>query len=66
MFAAHAGDVTLLINNQTITPSYAGETSAGLYQINLRIPAGLGTGDLSLQAIVGGIETPAGVVISLQ
>lgn len=58
--------VTLLINNQTITPSYAGETSAGLFQINLTVPAGLGTGDIPLQAIVGGIQTPTGVVISLQ
>jgi uncharacterized protein (TIGR03437 family) len=58
--------VTLLINNQPVTPSYAGETSAGLYQINLTVPAGLGSGDVPLQAIVGGIQTPGGVVISLQ
>jgi uncharacterized protein (TIGR03437 family) len=54
------------VNGQTITPTYAGETSAGLFQINLTIPPGLGTGDVTLQAIVGGIQTPTGVVISLQ
>jgi uncharacterized protein (TIGR03437 family) len=41
-------------------------TSAGLYQINLTIPAGLGTGDVSLVASVGGSQTEAGVVIALQ
>ena len=57
--------VTLSIHNVSVTPSFAGETGAGLYQINLTIPAGLGTGDVSLQASVGGAQTPA-VVISLQ
>jgi uncharacterized protein (TIGR03437 family) len=46
------------------TPAYLSEE--GLYQINVTIPAGLGTGDLPLTATVGGIQTPAGVVISLQ
>ena len=32
--------VTLLINNTIVTPTYAGMSSAGLYQINLTIPAG--------------------------
>jgi uncharacterized protein (TIGR03437 family) len=58
--------VTLLINNTIVTPTYAGMTSAGLYQINLTIPAGLGAGDVPLSASVGGSQTQAGVVISLQ
>jgi uncharacterized protein (TIGR03437 family) len=57
--------VTLSINNVSVTPSFAGETSAGLYQINVTIPPGLGAGDVSLQATVGGVRTPT-VVISLQ
>jgi uncharacterized protein (TIGR03437 family) len=57
--------VTLSINNMSVTPSFAGESSAGLYQINVTIPPGLGTGDVSLQASVGGSQTPM-VVISLQ
>jgi uncharacterized protein (TIGR03437 family) len=64
--AATKNPVTLLINNMTVTPLFSGETSAGLYQINVKIPASLGTGDLTLQAIVGGIQTPAGPVITLQ
>lgn len=58
--------VTLRINNVSVTPSFAGLSGAGLYQLNLTVPAGLGTGDVPLQAIVGGVQTPSGVVISLQ
>ena len=59
--------ITVLINNVSVTPSYAGASSeAGIYQINLTIPAGLGTGDVRLVATVGGAQTPATVVISLQ
>jgi uncharacterized protein (TIGR03437 family) len=58
--------VTLLINGVSVTPTFAGLSGAGLYQINLTVPAGLGTGDMPLIATVGGAQTPAGVVISLQ
>ena len=58
--------VTLRINNASVTPAFAGLSSAGLYQLNLIVPPGLGTGDVSLQATVGGVQTPSGVVISLQ
>jgi uncharacterized protein (TIGR03437 family) len=58
--------VHLTIGSTAVTPSFAGLTSAGLYQINLTIPAGLGTGDVSLLASVGGAQTPSQVVISLQ
>jgi uncharacterized protein (TIGR03437 family) len=58
--------VTLRLNNVSVTPSFAGLSGAGLYQFNLTIPAGLGTGDVPLQAVVAGVQTPAGVVISVQ
>jgi len=58
--------VTLQINNVSVTLTFAGLSGAGLYQLNLTIPPGLGTGDVSLQATVGGVQTPSGVVISLQ
>jgi uncharacterized protein (TIGR03437 family) len=58
--------ITLRINNVNVTPAFAGESGAGLYQINLTVPSGLGTGDMALQATVGGVQTPSGVVISLQ
>jgi uncharacterized protein (TIGR03437 family) len=58
--------VTLHINNVSVAVSFAGLSGAGLYQINLMVPAGLGIGDVSLQGMVGGVQTPSGVVISLQ
>jgi uncharacterized protein (TIGR03437 family) len=64
--AATTNSVTLQINNGSVTPAFAGLSGAGLYQINLTIPPGLGFGDVSLQATVGGTQTPSGVVISLQ
>ena len=58
--------VTLLLNNVSVPPAFAGLSGASPYQLNLTIPSGLGTGDVSLQASVGGVQTPLGVVISLQ
>ncbi len=58
--------INLLINGVNVTASFAGLSSAGLYQINLTVPPGLGTGDLSLVAGVGSVRTPPGVAISLE
>jgi uncharacterized protein (TIGR03437 family) len=58
--------VKLLIDNVSVTPASAELSSAGVYQINLTVPAGLGTGDVPLVATMGGVKTPSGVVISLQ
>ncbi len=58
--------VKVKINSVSLTPAFAGLSGAGLYQLNLTIPAGLGTGDVTLQGVVGGVQTPSGVVISLQ
>jgi uncharacterized protein (TIGR03437 family) len=58
--------IALTIGGTSVIPSFAGLSYAGLYQINLTIPAGLGTGDLPLAASIGGAETQSGVVISLQ
>jgi uncharacterized protein (TIGR03437 family) len=67
--APTSSPVTLLVNNVGVPPTFAGLVSAGLYQINLTVPTGLGTGDVSLVALVatvGGAQTPPNVVISLQ
>ncbi|MDP9054860.1 MAG: hypothetical protein M3N93_11260 [Acidobacteriota bacterium] len=58
--------VTVLINNVSVTPAFAGLSSSLLDQINLTIPANAGVGDVPLSASVGGVQTPSGVVISLQ
>ena len=44
---------------------YSGLSSSDVYQINLTIPANLGTGDVPLVAI-GGNTDALGVVMSLQ
>lgn len=64
--ASTNNSVTLSINSTSVTPSFAGESSAGLYQLNIVIPSGLGTGDVPLQASVAGAQTQSTVVISLQ
>jgi len=64
--AATTNPVTLVINNVGVTPGFAGLSEAGLFQINLTVPAGLGKGDVPLVAQVGGSQTQANVVISLQ
>jgi uncharacterized protein (TIGR03437 family) len=58
--------VSLLINNVSFIPSFAGLSGAGLYQINFTVPPGLGTGDVALAATVAGASTQPDVVISLQ
>jgi uncharacterized protein (TIGR03437 family) len=58
--------VQLLINNVPVTPVFSGMTSAGLYQFNVTIPAGLGTGDVPVHATVAGISSPSGAVLSVQ
>ena len=58
--------VTLSINGVSLTPAFAGLSGPGLYQLNLKLPSGLGSGDVSLRATVGGVEAPGGAVISLQ
>jgi uncharacterized protein (TIGR03437 family) len=58
--------VTLSINGISVTPAFAGLSGAGLYQLNLTVPSGLGTGDVPLVATVEGAQTSPTVVISLQ
>jgi uncharacterized protein (TIGR03437 family) len=55
-----------MIGGTTVVPSFSGLSGAGLYQINLTLPAGLGAGDVVLVASVGGTQSQPGVVISLQ
>jgi uncharacterized protein (TIGR03437 family) len=64
--SATTNPVQIRINNVTVTAGFVGLVAAGLYQLNVQIPSGLGTGDVSLQATVGGSSTQTGVVISLQ
>jgi len=56
----------LQINTTFITPSFAGLSGAGLYQINFKVPAGVGSGDLPLKIQVPDGTTYPGPVISMQ
>jgi uncharacterized protein (TIGR03437 family) len=64
--APATNSVRVQVHGVTITPAFAGLSAAGLYQINLTIPPGLGTGDQPLIATVSGVQTQSTVVISLQ
>jgi len=64
--AAALDPIQLTINGITVTPSFAGMSAPGLFQINLTLPAGLGSGDQSISATVNGASTQSNVVIALQ
>jgi uncharacterized protein (TIGR03437 family) len=40
--------------------------SAGLYQIAIQVPLSLADGDWPIQATIGGVASPAGVVLRVQ
>ena len=58
--------ITITINGTPVTPSFAGVVFPGLFQFNLTVPAGLGSGDQPLLAIVNGMSTQKGVAFALQ
>jgi uncharacterized protein (TIGR03437 family) len=60
------GSISLSINGVPVTPTFVGQTAAGLYQINLTLPSSLGTGDASIQITVDSAQGPKDAVISLQ
>ena len=46
---------------------YVGVTQkAGLYQVNLRVPAGISDGDQSVTITIGGISSPVGAFITVK
>jgi len=58
--------VTVTIGGLPASVSFAGLIEAGLYQINVTIPANAGSGDQPLQATVNGVQTPLGPVVTVQ
>ena len=56
----------VVINGHSFSPSFAGVTGAGLYQINFQVPTSLGSGELSLQILTDAGYTQFGPVIALQ
>jgi uncharacterized protein (TIGR03437 family) len=57
--------LTLYINGVVVTPIFVGMSSAGIYQINLIVPPGLGQGDVPIQGWIGGYSTRQGILFSL-
>ncbi len=65
--APAATAVSVTIGGVPANVGFAGITEAGLYQLNVTVPAGAGIGDQPLVATAAdGSTTPAGVVVSLQ
>jgi len=58
--------IAFSIGGVPVVPSFVGISSPGLYQVNLTVPAGAGTGDVPLVATVGGFQTQTGVVVALR
>ncbi len=58
--------VTITIGGVAANVLFSGITSAGLYQLNVVVPNGAGSGDRLLQATVGGARTPDNVYVSVK
>jgi uncharacterized protein (TIGR03437 family) len=58
--------VKVLIEGKAATVLFAGLVSSGLYQVNVQVPAGIGTGDLQVQMYVDGQAAQGGVTLNFQ
>jgi uncharacterized protein (TIGR03437 family) len=70
--ATLVNQVTVTIGTTTLAPSdvlYAGLSPgsiSGLYQFNVRIPAGTPSGNVPVSITIGGVSTQSGVTIPVQ
>jgi uncharacterized protein (TIGR03437 family) len=58
--------VTITIGGINAAVYWAGQTSPGLYQLNVGVPPGLTDGDAAVVATVGGVRTQDGLAIPIQ
>jgi uncharacterized protein (TIGR03437 family) len=58
--------VSVTVGARVAVVGFSGITEAGLYQINVTVPPGTGSGDQAVTAIVNGVVTPLGPVVSVQ
>lgn len=56
--------VHVLIGGQPATVFFAGVTFAGVFQINIQVPSGIGTGDLPLVVQIAGQPSQQGVFLN--
>ena len=65
-----AAPVEVLLNNQSVTASYAGSAPglvAGMIQVNFQIPAGFSSSTPArVQLKIGGVTSPAGTTLVVQ
>ncbi len=65
-----AAPVAITVGGITLAPSdilYVGLSQfAGLYQVNIQVPAGVSNGNQPLVITVGGVASPAGAFITVQ
>ena len=57
---------TITLNNSigaTVLGTVLSPGSAGLYQINIQLPNSTPSGNVSIQASVGGVQSPTGINI---
>jgi uncharacterized protein (TIGR03437 family) len=64
--ALASSNIAFVIGGISVKPDFAGITEAGLFQFNLTIPAGVGSGDVAIAATAGGLQTPANILIAAQ
>ena len=60
------GTPVVMFNNTQATVMFSGLSASGLYQLNVRVPAGLPDGDATVTATIGGVTSPAGALITIK
>ena len=62
----YSGSVTVMIGPATVTPMFTGLVEAGVYQINVTVPATLTAGDYPLAVTVEGQVSPPGIILPVE
>jgi uncharacterized protein (TIGR03437 family) len=57
---------TITFNGSNADVAFAGLAATGLYQFNVTVPAGLPDGDATVVARAGGVNSPAGALITIK
>jgi uncharacterized protein (TIGR03118 family) len=57
---------TVTVNGVSATVTFSGLTAAGLYQVNITVPAGTANGDQPVVLTIGGAKSQANALINVQ
>jgi uncharacterized protein (TIGR03437 family) len=58
--------VRVRIGGILVTPTFQGLVSSGLYQLNVQVPPGLGSGEHLVDMSINSVSIPSGIVIPVQ